>query len=521
MRSASAGRIYFGPLMNNSMTHPYQIVILGGGSAGWMTAAALSKVLDQQKYRITLVESAAIGTVSVGEATIPGIREFNQLLEINEDEFLRETNGSFKLGIAFENWQNIGDFYMHPFGPYGVTLHGVHFHHYYLRHQREQGEANAMPLSDLNLEWRAAIEHKFTRPIADKRSPLGHIKYAYHFDALKYAHYLKKYATARGVVALDDRMVEAKQQVKHGPIDALVLEKNGELAGDFFIDCSGFKALLIGEALNVSYHDWRKWMPCDSAVALPGQHDNADILPYTRSIAHHEGWRWRIPLQHRTGEGWVYSSRFTDPEKAEREFRDTIGNHDSKANHLRWINGRRDQAWRHNCAAIGLSAGFIEPLESTGLQLTQSGIMRLISLLPGQGDLSERAAAFNRFTAEEITNIRDFVMCHYKLTNRDDSEFWRYCRDMEIPDSLQQRLDLYRETASVFRNSNNELFNEISWFSMFQGQGLRPANVHPLAEQMPAATLQQHLQTIQRVFAQSVAQLPTHEQFIKEHCKAP
>ncbi len=503
------------------MTHPYQIVILGGGSAGWMTAAALSKVLDPKRYRITLVESTQIGTVSVGEATIPGIREFNQLLELDEDEFLRETNGSFKLGIAFENWQNQGDFYMHPFGPYGVTLHGVPFHHYYLRHVREQGDDKAIPLSDLNLEWRAAMEGKFTRPIADKRSPLGHIKYAYHFDALKYAGYLKKYATKRGVVALDDRMVEARQAVKHGPIEALILEKNGEIEGDFFIDCSGFKALLIGEALGVSYHDWRQWMPCDSAVALPGKHDNDNIVPYTRSIAHHEGWRWRIPLQHRTGEGYVYSSRFTDTETAERNFRETIGNHESKANHLRWINGRRDAPWRHNCAAIGLSAGFIEPLESTGLQLTQSGIMRLISLLPGPGDNRQRAAAFNRYAAEEITNIRDLVLCHYKLTNREDSEFWRYCKQMEIPDSVRERLDLYRENGSVFRNSNNELFNEISWISMFEGQGLRPENVHPLAEQMPAQTLQHHLETIQRVFAQSVAQLPTHEHFIEKYCKAP
>ncbi|RUO63076.1 tryptophan halogenase family protein [Pseudidiomarina insulisalsae] len=502
------------------MTQPYHIVILGGGSAGWMTAAALAKVLDQKHYKLTLVESSAIGTVSVGEATIPGIREFNQLLQIDEDEFLRETQGSFKLGIAFENWQNIGDAYMHPFGPYGVTLNGVPFHHYYLRHEREQGQGAAMPLHELNLEWSMANGNKFSRPIADKRSPLGHIKYAYHFDAHAYARYLKKYATQRGVVALEDRMLEAKQAQKHGALQALILEQHGELQADFFIDCSGFKALLIGEALGVEYHDWRKWMPCDSAVALPGQHDADTILPYTRSIAHHEGWRWKIPLQHRTGEGWVYSSRFTDSDKAEREFRETIGNFDSKANHLRWMNGRRDEAWKHNVCAIGLSAGFIEPLESTGLQLTQSGIMRLISLLPGAGSMTERAHAFNRYTAEEITNIRDFVMCHYKLTARDDSAFWRYCRDMAIPDSLQERLELYRENASIFRNSNNELFNEISWFSMFHGQGLTPKNVHPLAEQMPAANLQQHLKTIQGIFKQSVAQLPSHAAFIRKHCQA-
>ncbi|WP_241970272.1 tryptophan halogenase family protein [Pseudidiomarina aquimaris] len=501
------------------MSQPYHIVILGGGSAGWMTAAALSKVLDRQHYKITLIESTAIGTVSVGEATIPGIREFNQLLQIDENEFIRETHGSFKLGIAFENWQNIGDEYMHPFGTYGVTLNGVPFHHYYLRHEREQGSDNAIPLPELNLEWSAALAHKFTRPIADKRSPLGHIKYAYHFDAAAYARYLKNYATQRGVVALEDRMLEAKRHA-NGYVASLLLEKQGEVNGDFFIDCSGFKALLIGDTLGVSYHDWRKWMPCDSAVALPGKHNADDILPYTRSIAHHEGWRWKIPLQHRTGEGWVYSSRFTESDKAEREFRETIGNFDSKANHLRWINGRRDEAWKHNVCSIGLSAGFIEPLESTGLQLTQSGIMRLISLLPGRGNMTERAKAFNRYTAEEITNIRDFVMCHYKLTDRDDSEFWRYCRDMEIPDSLQERLDLYRENASIFRNSNNELFNEISWFSMFHGQGLTPEQVHPIAQQMPAATMQQHLTTIQRVFKQSVAQLPSHADFIRKHCQA-
>lgn len=501
------------------MTDPYHIVILGGGSAGWMTAAALSKVLDRQHYKITLIESKVIGTVSVGEATIPGIREFNQLLEINEDEFLKATHGSFKLAIAFENWQNIGDFYLHPFGPYGITLNGIPFHHYYLRHEREQG-ANAVPLADVNLEWTVARQHKFTRPIADKRSPLGHIKYAYHFDAQKYAAFLKDFACKRGVMALEDRVLEVKQREKHGAIQALITEQHGEVGGDFFVDCSGFKALLIGEAMGVPYHDWRKWMPCDSAVALPGQHDAEDILPYTRSIAHPEGWRWKIPLQHRTGEGWVYSSRFTDHEKAEQDFRETIGNFDSKANHLRWINGRRDEPWKHNCAAIGLAAGFIEPLESTGLQLTQSGIIRLISLLPGAGEMRQRAKAFNHFCAEEITNIRDFVMCHYKLTNRDDSEFWRYCRDMEIPDSLQERIDLFRENASIFRNSNNELFNEISWFSMFHGQGLRPHNVHPLAEQMSQQELAQHIHTVQRIFKQVTAPLPSHAQFIQQHCKA-
>lgn len=503
------------------MSEPYRIVILGGGSAGWMTAAALSKVLDPMRYHITLVESQAIGTVSVGEATIPGIREFNQLLGIDEDEFLRETQGSFKLGIAFENWHQQGDVYMHPFGPYGFAIHGIPFHHYFLRYERETAAEQLIPLHDLNLEWTAALAGKFTRPSADKRSPLGHIKYAYHFDATAYARYLKGYATTRGMIAIDDRMLTAKQRYAKGPIEALVLEKHGEVAGDFFIDCSGFKALLIGEALGVDYHDWRQWMPCDSAVALPGQHDASSILPYTRSIAHHEGWRWRIPLQHRTGEGWVYSSRFTDSDKAEREFREVLGNEVDTANHLRWINGRRDQAWRHNCCAIGLAAGFIEPLESTGLQLTQSGIIRLISLFPGQGDMTERAQAYNRYSAEEITSIRDFVLCHYKLTERDDSAFWRYCRDMDIPDSLQQRLDLYRENGGIFRNSNNELFNEISWFSMFHGQKLTPQQVHPLAAQLPAEQLNQHILNLQRIFQQSVAPLPSHAAFIQQHCKAP
>ena len=491
-----------------------KIVIVGGGSAGWMTAAALSHLLPAKDYTITLVESDTIGTVSVGEATIPAILEFNQMLGIDEAEFLRFTHGSFKLGIEFRDWLQKGHQYMHPFGPYGVNMQGVPFHHYWLKDKLSGKERI---LSDYCLEYRAAINNKFCHPQPQSRSALANIKYAYHFDAVKYAEYLREFASKRGVKKINGDIRYIHQQANSQDIKSLELKDNQRIEGDFFIDCSGFKGLLISETLKVGFEDWRHYLPCDSAVAQPSESLN-HIKPYTISTAHEYGWQWQIPLQHRVGNGFVFSSEFLSKEVAISKLAKRLPSKAlAEARQLKWINGKRKQAWKNNCVAIGLSAGFIEPLESTGLQLIQSAIMRLLALFPNGPCQQADIDTYNRYTDDELWRIRDFIILHYKATRRDDSEFWRYCQAMAIPDTLQAKIDLYEANGRLFRE-NNELFNEISWFSVMNGQGIVPRSYHPLVKNMAEQQRQQNLSHIAGAMHEAEQQMPDHKSYLQKYC---
>nr|WP_136252712.1 tryptophan halogenase family protein [Ningiella ruwaisensis] len=499
-----------------------RIVIVGGGSAGWMTAAALSHILPNANHHLTLVESSAIGTVSVGEATIPGIREFNQMLGIDEAEFLGFTKGTFKLGIAFHDWYQKGQRYMHPFGPYGVNMQGVPFHHYWLK---DKIKGHETPIQDFCLEYTAALNNKFCHPQRQSRSALANLKYAYHFDALLYAEFLKKFATGHGVnhIEADVKLVH---QHNNGSISSVSLSNGQQINGDLFIDCSGFKGLLIAKTLGVEFDDWREYLPCDSAIAQPSE-SLLHLAPYTISRAHEHGWQWQIPLQHRMGNGFVYSSDFLPKDIAVAKLAKRLPSKAlEQARQLKWTNGKRKMAWKANCVAIGLAAGFIEPLESTGLQLIQSAIMRLLALFPDKSivDIGEGENAdirtFNRYTNEEFLAIRDFVILHYKANQRDDSEFWQYCQHMAIPDSLKAKMELYEQSGHVFRD-NNELFNEISWFSVMNGQGLRPKRYHPLVENMPEEQRVKNLKSIAGAMQEAMLQMPDHGDYLKQFCKSP
>lgn len=493
-------------MAQQSISH---VVIVGGGSAGWMTAAALSKNLNPQHTKITLIESTSIGTVSVGEATIPQIRQFNAMLGIDEDEFIQRTHGSFKLGIKFINWGQIGDEYAHPFGPYGVNMHGIPFYHYYLRAQTLN---IPHPVSTYNLEYHALLQNKFARPEDATKSLLNNINYAYHFDATAYAAFLKDYALARGVVCIDDSITAVHKHL-NGDIKSVSLTSQPDIAAPLFIDCSGFKGLLIQEACHAGYEDWRHWLPCDSAVAQPSA-ALTNIYPYTKATAHNAGWQWQIPLQQRIGNGHVFASKFMDTTTATDILTANLPSRPlAEARVLHWCNGKRKTTWYNNVIAIGLSAGFIEPLESTGLQLIQSAIMRLLSLFPHHNINAFDRNEYNKHTDFEIEKVRDFVILHYKATQREDSEFWRYVKQMQVPESLTHKMEMYQQTGRIIRDSN-ELFDELSWFSVMHGQGMQPSHYHPLADNMSAQELVGHMNNIQDAISHTVNAMPTHQSYI-------
>ncbi|WP_372625490.1 tryptophan halogenase family protein [Arsukibacterium sp.] len=490
-----------------------RICILGGGTAGWMTAAAFSKVLGNQSLQIELVESESIGTVSVGEATIPQIRAFNQLLGLDEMDFLRHTQGTFKLGIEFINWYKPGTAYMHPFGPYGTNMAGVPFHHYWLKRGSEQ------PLESFCLEAMAARAGKFTPVLERQGSPARPVNYAFHFDAVAYAVYLRQFAEKRGVKRHAGQMKEVMLNPVTGRVDALLLADGRQVEADFFIDCSGFKGLIIEQALHSGFEDWSHWLPCDRAIAQPCA-STEPPRPYTQSIAQAAGWQWRIPLQNRVGNGHVYSSHYVDDDEALQVLHDTmLTPPEAEPNLLRWQTGRRREPWKKNCVAIGLAAGFLEPLESTGIQLIQSAISRLLSLFPDKTFAEETIKTFNRYSTTEMEQIRDFIILHYKANERDDSDFWRYCRTMNVPDSLNDKIQLYRRTGRIFRE-NNELFSDISWLSVLNGQGIYPQSYHPLADKFSATNLDEQLAMLQKQVTDNVAAMPDHAAFIARFCQA-
>jgi len=500
-----------------SITPIRRVVIVGGGTAGWMTAAALSTLLTSAT-QIELVESDEIGIVGVGEATIPHIRLFNAAIGLDENEFLRKTQGSFKLGIEFVNWGQQGDRYIHGFGKVGQDAFGTPFHHFWLARAAAGRHAE---LDACSINTLAPLHHKFMRPREDMAgSPLADITYAFHFDASLYARFLRGFCEGRGVRRTEGKINRVLQREGDGFITGVQLENGTLVEGDLFIDCSGIRALLIGQTLGVGYEDWRHWLPCDRAIAVPCERVEP-LLPMTRSTAHGAGWQWRIPLQHRTGNGHVFSSRFiSEDEAADVLMKNLDGAPLADPRTVRYVTGRRDRFWHRNCVAVGLSSGFLEPLESTSIHLIQMAITRLIQFFPHMGFDEADITEYNAQTQYEYERIRDFIILHYHATERDDTPFWNYCRTMEIPATLQHKIDLFAANARIVREGN-ELFAEPSWLQVMWGQRIRPRGFHPFATQKSGAEVDGFLDNVEGVIAKCVKAMPTHAEYIAEHCAAP
>lgn len=487
--------------------HNQRVVIAGGGTAGWMTAAALSTLLGKN-LSITLIESDAIPVVGVGEATIPPLLTFHKLLKIDEQAFMRATQGTFKLGINFENWRRPQHEYFHSFGTTGKDCWAATFHNFWLKAQRDGFEAD---FEEYCLEIQAARANRFAR---DRNDTLN---YAYHLDAGLYAGFLRQHAERHGAVRREGTIERVEQHPDNGYIKALHLKDGASIEGDLFIDCTGFRGLLIEQTLHAGYEDWSHWLPCDRAVAVQTEPAGA-LTPYTRSIAHASGWRWRIPLQTRVGNGLVYCSRYLSDDQARQRLLDELDA--APINEPRVIPfraGRRRKTWHKNCVAIGLSSGFIEPLESTSIHLIQRAVIRLMQLFPSAGIQAPDVDEFNRQATAETNYIRDFIVLHYKVTERRDSPFWRYCSGMDIPDSLRRRIDLFARCGRVFRE-DVDLFLENSWVQVMLGQGLTPQQYHPIADMMSAREQAAFLDGIRRSVQELVQQLPSHAQFVQGYC---
>lgn len=484
-----------------------KIVIVGGGTAGWMTAAALIKKFSASNIQIVLVESESIGTVGVGESTIPHIRHFNQFLEIDENVFIAETKATFKLGIAFKNWGTLGSDYIHPFGPLGHDISGVEFHHYWLRMQRE---GSAYSLDQYSLAAMAARAGKFQHPSTDSENLLSTYGYAFHFDAALYAKYLRNYSEVRGVVRQEGIVLETQVDPITGAIQSVVLDSGLAVDGDLFIDCTGFKGLLIDKVLNAEFEDWSHWLACDKAIAVPCESSVKMLTPYTQATAHSAGWQWRIPLQHRTGNGHVYASDYMSEDEATAILLNNLdGAPLAEPKSFSFKAGQRKQNWEKNCVAIGLSSGFLEPLESTSIYLIQVGIQKLLEFFPDKNFVSANTAEFNRQVNAEYIRIRDFIIMHYKETRRDDSEFWRRCKNMKVPVALQQRQDLFGQCGVVDREQYGV------YESICIGQGLVPKRYDFKINRYSSENIEKYLQKIRMDINTTVQQMPSAKHYIE------
>ncbi len=488
------------------------VLIVGGGTAGWMMAAAAARFLNDGQRKITVVESEAIGTVGVGEATIPPILGFNRMLGIDERDFLRATGGSFKLGIEFVGWDTGADRYFHPFGSHGRPFEGVNFHQIWLKLRDRDGIGD---IGDYSMSTVAAGHHRFAPPTADPASSLSGLAYAYHFDAGRYAAFLRERAEAGGVARIEGRIATVDRDASTGLVASVGLEDGRVLAADLFIDCSGFRSLLLGETMGVPFEDWSHWLPCDSAIAVPTER-REPLIPFTRSTARPAGWQWRIPLQHRTGNGHVYASRFMADAEAERLL---LGALDAPPTadprQLRFTTGRRKRLWEGNVVALGLAGGFLEPLESTSIHLIQEGISKLFALFPDRGFAAVERETYNRLMGDAYHSIRDFIILHYHATRRDDSPFWRYVRTMEIPDTLAAKLALFREKGRVFRY-DDELFSIPSWVAVMLGQNVVPYGYDPVVDALDADRLTAVLRQMRTANMAMVRTLPAHEDILRE-----
>ncbi|MFN3861033.1 MAG: tryptophan halogenase family protein [Roseateles sp.] len=495
----------------NTSTRPFnRVVIAGGGTAGWMTAALMSKLLGKQ-LDIKLVESEEIGTVGVGEATIPALHTFHNLLGINEAEFMAATNATFKLGINFEGWKAIGEDYFHSFGSTGNDHWSAGFQHFWLK-GRAQGLARTY--TDYNPETVAAFANRFAHV------PRQALNYAYHLDAGRYARFLRAMSEAHGVQRIEGKIGAVLMdgpQGRDGDITALQMQDGTRIEGDLFIDCTGFRSMLLGEALGVGYEDWSYWLPCDRAVAVQTA-SVREAWPYTRSIAHPFGWQWRIPLQHRVGNGLVYSSKeLSDADAPEVLKRNVEGELLTQPRVIKFLPGQRHKVWERNCVAVGLAGGFIEPLESTSIHLIQRHAIRLMQLFPAGGISQADVDEFNLQSKRDLEHIRDFIVLHYHVNARTDSALWTHVREMDILPSLRHRIELFRETARVFRPSD-ELFAENSWIQVMMGQGITPERYHPVADLMGPQELSRFLSDIHTKVSRIVAGLPSHQAYVEQLC---
>jgi tryptophan halogenase len=504
------------------MARPIEnILILGGGTAGWLSATMLSKVLDGQA-KITLVESDDIGTVGVGEATIPPILNLFLFLGLNEDELMRHVQGTFKLGIEFIDWRAKGHAYTHTFGGPGNPLGILPFYQYWLKQVQRGPEwaAKTGSLWDYSFNDLAAKANKFARLKKIPDTQMDGLNYALHFDAGLLARYLRGHCEQNGVVRREGKVKGVNLRSADGFIESLTLESGETIAADFFIDCSGFQGLLIEGALKAGYEDWSHWLPCDRAIAVPCA-SAGPLKPYTQARAHPAGWQWRIPLQHRTGNGHVFSSRFMEPDEAQRILMANLdGAPLAEPRLLKFTTGRRKQAWVKNCLALGLAAGFMEPLESTSIHLVQSGLQRLMLCFPDKDFPQAEIDEFNRATRHEYELIRDFLVLHYKATERNDSPFWDYCRTMAVPESLSRKMDYFASRGRVLIEEE-DLFKEMSWIQVLLGQGVMPKGCSPLADNVPAEHLHEYFQGIKQILDHTVQSLPSHADYVTRHCRAP
>jgi tryptophan halogenase len=488
-----------------------KVVIVGGGTAGWMTAAALA-TLAPGAAEVELVESQEIGIVGVGEATLPHLRAFVTRLGIDEAAFMAATHATFKLGIEFRDFGAIGDRYIHPFGGYGRPLSGVGFHHYWLR--RHQAGA-AAPIGDYSTAVVAAAAQRFTRPGSDPHDLASAVGYAYQFDATRFAPFLRAHAEARGAVRTEGLVTTVERDPEHGDVTAIVLADGRRIAGDLFIDCSGFRALLIGGAMDESWEDWSHWLPCDRAVAAPCASPDGGIEPFTRATAMAAGWRWRIPLTHRVGNGYVYSSAHLSEGAATEALVAAMENPPlAEPRHLRFRAGRRRRSWVGNVLSIGLASGFLEPLESTSIYLVQMAITQLVEHFPGKRVTDADRDGFNALVDAEYDRLRDFLILHYHATTRDDSPFWDHVRTMAIPDSLAEKMALWRQTAQVSRYSHG-LFLEPSWVAVYLGQNVVPDGWDPRADLPDAAALDRALAALRGGIAAAVDAMPDHAAYLQ------
>ncbi|MXP28625.1 tryptophan halogenase [Porphyrobacter algicida] len=495
----------------------FTITIAGGGTAGWMTAALISRLFTRG-YKVRLVESDAIGTIGVGEATIPAIQIYNQMAGIEEAELLRHTQATYKLGIEFVNWREIGHSYMHGFGGVGQDLLWLHTHQFFLKYK---DSARLGSFDDYAFNCALARRNRMASP--DKRNPAlpaYDLEYAYHFDASLYAAFLRRRAEMQGVERIEGRIVSVEQDGESGHVTQLTLEDGRKVGGDLFIDCSGIRGLLIGGALGVGYDDWSSWLPCDRALAVPCE-PVEDLTPYTRSTAHGAGWQWRIALQHRIGNGIVYSSsQKSDDEAADVLLANLDGKPLKDPLPVRFTPGRRHKAWEKNVVAIGLSAGFLEPLESTSIHLIQTAIFRLIALFPRRTFDAADIDEYNRQTAFEYEDVRDFLIAHYKVTKREDTPFWAYCKHMDVPEPLAERLALFSSSGRFFQHVKAELFREESWVQVLIGQGI-DARADPMIDLIPEQQALGHLKDIAEVIEDNAERMASHRDYIAARIGKP